>query len=208
MSAPSRIELFGPEDLDSPPPHLVPPDPAWREAADRIAGRLQASLGPRATRIDHIGSTAVPGTWSKATVDIQVSVPDVDDEGAYREAIVAAGWPLRLREPGHRLFRPLPPAPRAVHIHVCGSGSPWERDHLLFRDYLRAHPAAARAYEAVKRELAARPGIRRTEYTEAKTPFIRATLEDANRWAEETGWTVSRVTPWPEPRNPSPMRGG
>ena len=196
MSTSSPLEVFGPEDMDLPPPRVVPPDPAWLEEANRIAGRLREFLGARADRIDHIGSTAVRGLWSKPTVDIQVSVPDVEDEAAYRDAIEAAGWPLRLREPGHRLFRPFPPAPRSVHIHVCTSGGTWERDHLLFRDYLRAHPAVARAYEAMKRELAARPGIRRTEYTEAKAPFIRATLEEAHRWAEETGWTVSRVPQW------------
>jgi GrpB-like predicted nucleotidyltransferase (UPF0157 family) len=188
--AESAIELLGPEDPDVLAPVLVPPDPAWPEQAGEIVRRLRVVLGPAAVRVDHVGSTAVPGIWSKPTLDIQVSVPDVSDEAAYASAIAAAGWPLRLREPGHRLFRAWPPAPRLVHVHVCTAGSVWERDHLLFRDYLQAHDQVALAYEAMKRELAVRPGLLRTQYTEAKTSFISSTLGDAKRWADKTGWSV------------------
>lgn len=193
----SPVEVLGPVDPDARAPELVPPDTRWPGLGAEIARRIHAFLGPAAVRIDHVGSTAVPGLWSKQTVDIQVSVPDVDDEDAYAGVISRAGWPLRLREPGHRLFRALPPAERLVHVHVCTAGSAWERQHLLFRDYLRAHRPVALAYESMKRELASRPALTRMEYTEAKTPFIAAALEAANNWADLTLWAVARVVPWP-----------
>ena len=71
-------------------------------------------------------------------IDIQVSVVDVGDELSYLRRVESAGLVLRLRERGHRLLWPPAAKPREVHVHICGCGSTWERDHLLFRDYLRA----------------------------------------------------------------------
>jgi hypothetical protein len=84
-------------------------------------------------------------------------------------------------------------------VHVCGSRSAWERDHLLFRDYLRAHPAACESYTALKRKLIARWQYDRLAYGEAKTGFVLDTLTEANQWAALAGWLL-----WPnltEPRS-------
>jgi GrpB-like predicted nucleotidyltransferase (UPF0157 family) len=163
-------------------------DPGWPAAFERLRATLVDRLGSTARRIDHVGSTAVPGLAAKPIIDVQVSVPDVDDEPAFRAAIEALGWPLRAREPGHRYFRPPPGQPRAAHIHVCSAGSHWERVHLLFRDYLRAHPPRATAYGALKRELAERLRDRRLEYTDAKGRSVERTLALAEAWAQATGW--------------------
>ena len=74
-----------------------------------------------------------------------------------------------------------PPAARSgeVHVHVCGSGSTWERNHLLFRDYLRAHPAARDGYAALKRDLISRWRHDRNAYGAAKTGFVLDTLAAA-----------------------------
>jgi len=167
---------------------LVPYDPAWPTAFEEIRTRLALALGPSALRIDHVGSTAVPGLAAKPVIDIQISVSDVDDEAAYKEAIESRGLELRWIEPGHRYFRPPPDLPRLYHVHVCSSGSEWERAHLLFRDYLRAHPDATRAYEALKWQLAATYATDRIGYTDAKAPFIDETLAKAGAWADATGW--------------------
>jgi GrpB-like predicted nucleotidyltransferase (UPF0157 family) len=92
-----------------------------------------------------------------------------------------------VREPdlGHVYFRN---DPRTIQVHVCQAGSKWERDHLLFRDYLRAKPEAAREYEDVKRAAAHAHGSDRLAYTEAKGPFIERTLAAAARWAHDTSW--------------------
>jgi GrpB-like predicted nucleotidyltransferase (UPF0157 family) len=178
--------ILGAERAD--PIDVVDYDPAWPALFEEMRVRLAAALGPLAKRIDHVGSTAVPGLAAKPIVDIQVSVPDIDDEDAYRGPIESCGFALRYREPGHRYFRPPPGLPRSWQVHVCTVGSEWERNHLLFRDYLRAHPAAASRYAAVKREVAAQHRADRIAYTDAKGPLINEMLERAEAWAAETGW--------------------
>jgi GrpB-like predicted nucleotidyltransferase (UPF0157 family) len=163
-------------------------DPAWRGRFSVWRDRLTALLGPAATRIDHVGSTAVPGLAAKPVIDIQVSVSDVTDERSYLPLLESAGLILRLRETGHLFLWPPNAEPRDVHVHVCASGSSWERNHLLFRDYLRAHPAVAAGYAAVKQDLIARWHDDRKAYGEAKTGFVLDTLEAADRWAGTTNW--------------------
>ena len=179
-------------ELLFPPSHepveLADYDPAWPVAFEHLRRLLAAALGEAAIRVEHVGSTSVPGLAAKPIVDVQVSVADVDDEDSYRPAIEALGWPLHLREPGHRYFRPPTPQPRTVQVHVCSAGSEWEWRHLLFRDYLRAHPERAGAYEELKRKLVASHGHDRLLYTDEKGPFIDETVALAERWAEQSGW--------------------
>jgi GrpB-like predicted nucleotidyltransferase (UPF0157 family) len=113
----------------------------------------------------------------------------VDDEDAYVSAIEGLGVSLRFREPGHRYFRPAGDRPRTVQIHVCNAGGEWEREHLLFRDYLRADPEVRDAYQRLKHDLADRYRDDRLAYNEGKTGFILDMLEDARAWAQRTGWT-------------------
>lgn len=145
--------------------------------------RLAAALGPTAMRIEHVGSTAIPGLAAKPIIDIQFSVADLEDESRYLVAVESRGLQLRAREPGHRYFRPPADRPREVHLHACAAGSDWERDHLLFRDYLRAHPKVRDAYADLKRTLAQRYPDDRLAYTDAKSAFILDVLDEAARWA-------------------------
>lgn len=168
---------------------IVDYDPAWPALFEEIRARLAEALGDVALRIDHVGSTAVPGLSAKPVIDIQVSVPDVEAEDAYCEAIEELGFELRWTEPGHRYFRPPPGLPRLHQIHVCSYGSPWERVHVLFRDYLRAHPDVAARYVAMKRDVAAQHPGDRVAYNDAKAPFIDATIRDAEKWAATTAWS-------------------
>lgn len=167
---------------------VVAYDPAWPERFAEVAARLAGALGPAAARIDHVGSTAVPGLPAKPIVDVQISVPDVEDEQAYVPSIESQGFELRWIEPGHRYLRPPPELPRLWQIHVCQVGSEWERVHLLFRDYLRAHPTAASDYAALKRRLARAHRRDPIAYNDAKSPFIEDTLLFANAWAASSGW--------------------
>jgi GrpB-like predicted nucleotidyltransferase (UPF0157 family) len=139
-------------------------------------------------RIDHIGSTAVDGIPAKPVIDIQISVPDLQAEDEYRPIIEGLGWPMLAREADHLFFRPADGHPRIAHLHVCESGSAWERAHLLFRDYLRAHPDRAQDYAALKRRLAATVGHDRPVYSRSKDPFIAETLAEAEEWASAVGW--------------------
>ena len=181
-----QVEMVG--EPTGEPAVIVDADPRWPARFAEVASRLRGSMGSVAKRIDHVGSTAVAGLPAKPVIDVQVSVEDVEDEDAYRERIESVGFPLRSREPGHRYFRTPKDARQRIQVHVCSLGSLWERDHLLFRDYLRAHSAVADQYGRVKRELAARYSTDRIAYSDAKSPFIRAVVRRAETWAAETGW--------------------
>jgi GrpB-like predicted nucleotidyltransferase (UPF0157 family) len=180
------IELLGGGRRD--PIEVVPYDPEWVRRFAAWRDRLTVALGPAATRIDHIGSTSVPGLAAKPVIDVQVSVHDLHAEASYVPAIEALEVPLRARDPDHRYFRPPPGRPRDVQIHVCRSGSTWERDHLLFRDYLRADADLRGAYGGLKLELAERFHDDRLAYNESKTVFILDALSAAEVWAAATGW--------------------
>ncbi len=114
----------------------------------------------------------------------------MEDEVSYVPAIERLGVAFRSRDAGHRYFRPAGDLPRDVQIHVCAAGSEWEREHLLFRDFLRANPAARDEYARLKLELARQYRDDRLAYSEAKTGFVLDALVDARRWAEQTGWAL------------------
>jgi GrpB-like predicted nucleotidyltransferase (UPF0157 family) len=143
-------------------------DPAWPERFADERERIIAALGDRALRIEHIGSTSVPGLAAKPIVDILVEVASLDEVD-----LEPAGYALRVREEGHRMFR----TPQLdVHVHVRPSGSPNIASDLAFRDRLRASREDRAAYEALKRELALRDWPDMNHYAEAKAPLIREIL--------------------------------
>ena len=184
------MELLG--GREQRPIVLVTYDEAWPARFARERARIAAALGGRADRIDHIGSTSVPGLLAKPIIDIQVSVVDADDESSYLGALEDAGYVLRVREPGHRMLRT--PA-LDVHVHICPSGGEWERHHLLFRDWLRAEPADAGRYAEVKRALAARDWPDMNQYADAKTDIVSDISARAEAWAESTGWSPLTTVP-------------
>jgi GrpB-like predicted nucleotidyltransferase (UPF0157 family) len=175
------------------PVEVVPYSDEWADSFQVWRKRLSEVLGEAAVRIEHVGSTAVAGLEAKPIIDIQVSVVDVEDEDACVPAIEALGVSLRFREPGHRYFRPGGDRPRSVQIHVCDAGGEWEREHLLFRDYLRADQEAREAYARLKRDLADHYRDDRLAYNEGKTAFILDVLSEAEAWATETGWALPAV---------------
>ena len=199
MEARDPLEIW---DGEPEPFELVDYDPAWPGQFEEWHRRLAAALGASAVRIEHIGSTAVADLEAKPTLDVQLSVVALDDESAYVDQVASAGLRLRSRDAGHRYFRPPAGQVRAAHVHVCEAGSTWEREHLLFRDYLRSHPQACREYTAVKREAAARWREDRIAYTDAKTDVILRLLASAEAWVGETGWEL------PAPRAKNDVRAG
>jgi GrpB-like predicted nucleotidyltransferase (UPF0157 family) len=160
---------------------VVAYDPCWPERFESELRRLRQALGRRAGRIEHIGSTAVPGLAAKPIIDVLVEMDDLEDDAGYGSALEAAGYVLRVREAGHRMFRT--PA-RDVHVHIWPSGSEDVRRHLMFRDWLRSHPEDRQLYERTKRELAGRPWRDMNYYADAKTPVIDEILGRARRPAD------------------------
>jgi len=156
---------------------IVEYDPAWpaRFAQERL--RI-AVLGSVAKRIEHIGSTAVPGLAAKPIIDILVTVDDVEDEACYVPRLQACGYVLRVREPDHRMLR-TPARDVHVHVHVWRCGGDDERRQLLFRDWLRGNAPDRDLYEQTKRELARRSWADTNYYADAKSAVIVAILERA-----------------------------
>ncbi len=176
------MELIG--GPEKRPIEIVEYRPEWPERFARERDRLAFALGPTAVRIDHIGSTAVPGLAAKPVIDIDVSVADVEDEASYLATLERAGYVLRVREPGHRMLRT---RERDVHVHVCDAGSDWERRHLCFRDRLRQSEADRSLYEAAKRRLASREWADTNDYADAKSGVIEEILARASHGATSAG---------------------
>lgn len=154
-------------------------DPTWPDRYMVWRDVLASALGATALRIDHVGSTAVPGLAAKPIIDVQVSVADLADEDNYVPALESIGLQLRSRDDLHRYFRPFPDRPREVHVHVCTVGSAWETEHLLFRDYLRAHPDARDEYARAKRDAVVQWADDGWAYTDAKTEVVLEILSRA-----------------------------
>lgn len=178
MSAESGTFLGEPK---GDPVEIVPYDPTWPQRFEQEKTRLSRALGENALRIDHVGSTAVPGLDAKPVIDAQISVASLDDESSYLPQLRSLGLSLRYRGEDRRFFRPPEYEPRTLHVHVCESGSRPEREHLLFAAYLRAHPSRRDAYAALKRDLARRFRDQREDYLASKAPFIQQTLILAER---------------------------
>ena len=153
---------------------IVEHDPAWADRFQEEAARLRASLADQVLRIDHVGSTAVPGLAAKPTIDIQVSLPSLEPRDAYVPALRALGYRTQGDpcEPDHEYASRDGDGDHSFHVHLCPAGSAWERRHLAFRDWLRTHPADADAYGELKRSLAVEHPNDVYTYTDAKTAFI------------------------------------
>ena len=184
------FELIANSGRGPDPIVLVPYDPKWPHRFQIWREKLLLALPVPPRRVDHIGSTAVPGLVAKDSVDIQVSVEDIHNEGAYVPAIESLGVQLRSRDDLHRYFRPFAGLARDVHIHVCDTGSEWERQHLLFVSYLRHDATARERYLEAKLAALARWADDRAGYTEAKDAVIRDIQETAEDWARITKWTA------------------
>lgn len=164
---------------------IVPYDPAWPDAFAAERDRIKVVLGDLALRIDHNGSTAVPGLAAKPVIDIQVSVRQLQPIEEYAGRLRQLGY-VHVPHPDDS-FCPFfhRPAvwPHTHHVHLVRSGDAEERRTLAFRDYLRQHPEMARAYEELKRELAAAYGGATFESRQAiadgKTEFITRITERA-----------------------------
>lgn len=168
---------------------IVPYDPPWPVRFAELARTLRRALGDVALRIDHIGSTAVVGLAAKPVIDIQVSVAALEPTAPFRDPLQRLGFVYRAQntERTKRYFREPPGEPR-THIHVRRAGSFSEQFPLLFRDYLRTHPADKIAYVALKRRLAAEFRHDGAAYTDAKVDFFWEVIRRADDWAQRVGW--------------------
>jgi GrpB-like predicted nucleotidyltransferase (UPF0157 family) len=157
---------------------LHPPQTGWREkfAAEVAVIRPLFAAGALLD-FQHIGSTAIAGIAAKPIIDMMALVSDLSHGRALVGPLAGRGYAFWADNPrSDRLFfvRGLPPAPqRSHHLHITADPQEMER-HTLFRDHLNANPAERAAYEALKRDLAARFSDDREAYSQAKTQWVRA----------------------------------
>jgi GrpB-like predicted nucleotidyltransferase (UPF0157 family) len=167
-----------PTRLDGPV-RLAEYDPRWPLLFAREAQRIRAALGLRAIRVEHVGSTAVPGLVAKPIIDIILVVTNSSDEASYAPALEGAGYVLRIREPGwheHRLFKG---PDTVVNLHVFSFGSSEIERTVALRDRLRSDPADRELYARTKRELASRTWRYVQNYADAKSEVIGEILSRA-----------------------------
>lgn len=187
-----------PRDVD-----VVDYDPDWPRRADALIGLIASNLGEAVRRVEHIGSTAIPGMAAKNVLDVQVSVDDLDRAAeAFDAPLRSLGFERRPYEHDHvpagcrdaperwvkRYWSRQGSPDGDVNLHVRRAGSPNERLALLFRDWFCAHPSAVPAYSAFKRALAdAVPdgGV----YSDVKDPVVDLVVTIAETWAHHTSWS-------------------
>lgn len=165
--------------MTSPAVRLVPYDSTWPLEFAAEAERIERACDGLPIRLEHIGSTSVPGLAAKPVIDILAGRPGNVSADAYIAAFRHLGYEHKgaFGIPGRNYFRR--GTPRTHHVHLVRWSSKLWRDHLLFRDYLRAHPDAAREYETIKRQLAAVYLHDKESYTISKGPFVRSIVRRA-----------------------------
>ena len=190
---------------------LVAPDPTWGEQSGRILARLRTTCGHRAVRVDHIGSTAVPGMDAKDIIDVQVTVsaPEVAEELA--DDLLAAGYPRvesvvadeakpdarstvaafdHVNDPSvwHKRFHASADPGRPTHVHIRVDGRPTQQFALLFVDWLAANPGMQSDYLALKRRADTAAGGEAAHYIAAKEPWFLDAYRRAWAWADAVSW--------------------
>ena len=179
---------------------ILPYTSRWPEEFNQIKEQLAAALGPLALRIDHIGSTSVPGLGAKDIIDVQVTVAALTEE--VKQALLTAEFQQFSEAARDHVPEGADPAPekwqkflfiqpagqRRANIHVRVAGNPNQCYPLLFRDYLRAHPKSVQTVEIIKRELAKHHGHDVETYYDIKDPVYDLIWDAAQTWAKYTGW--------------------
>lgn len=174
------------DDRFDPAVGIVEYDPAWPAVADAELRRIEEALGEVAVRVEHIGSTSVPGLAAKPIVDLQLSVDALWPRARYVEPLERLGYLFAPvpESPDHHFFAKPPERPRTHHLHVCQAGSAHELRHVAVRDFLRAHAEEAASYAALKREVAARHPQDRLAYIEGKDEYVTALEARAMAWGQ------------------------
>lgn len=191
----SDEEILGHFVGEKPQPYAVKVvvddyNPDWPLWYEEEADRIRTALGPAVVRLDHAGSTSVPGLPAKPIIDVILAVPDTSVEDAYLPALADAGFPLRIREPewhqhrccynrigsGHK---------RNVNLHIYTAGCAEYDRCLVFRDWLRSHPQDLALYRDTKLELSKKDWKFVQNYADAKTPVIHEIMTRAGEPARE-----------------------
>jgi GrpB-like predicted nucleotidyltransferase (UPF0157 family) len=172
----------------SGPIRIVDYDPEWPNRFECEADKIRSALGDRGLRIEHTGSTSVPGLPAKPIVDILLVVANSSRETEYAPALEQAGYHLHIREPGwheHRMFRSLE---RDVNLHVFSTGSVEIERILAFRDRLRTNQSDRELYARAKLALAGQDWKYTQNYADAKSAVIEEIISRAGTSTARTDY--------------------
>jgi GrpB-like predicted nucleotidyltransferase (UPF0157 family) len=174
----AEVTIGGPRPLLAPI-EIRDYDSDWPRLYEQEEERIRSVLGAKVIRIEHVGSTSVPGLPAKPLIDIVLEVADSADEAAYVPAMESAGYVLRIREPDWFEHRVLKGPDTDVNVHVFTAGCEEVDRMLRFRDWLRGHAADRELYAERKRELAVRDWKYTQQYADAKTAVVQEIMARA-----------------------------
>ena len=158
---------------------LAPYSEEWPRRYADLAAKIRAALGVKILRLEHVGSTSVPGLAAKPLIDIILVVADPTDEASYVPPLEAIGYHLRIREPEWHQHRMLKYPSPEVNLHVFGPDCVEVARMLAMRDWLRRNADDRALYERTKRELAARDWTYVQQYADAKSAVVEDILSRA-----------------------------
>ena len=172
-------------DRFDPAVRIVDYDSVWPVLAEQELRRIKDAVGDMAVRLEHVGSTAVPGLAAKPIVDLQLSVDTIEPQERYVVPLVRLGYLFAPapESPDCHFFGKPPERPRTHHLHVCETGSEHEFRHLAVRDFLLSQPDEAARCAALKREVVARHPQDRLAYIDGKDEYVTALERRAVTWA-------------------------
>jgi GrpB-like predicted nucleotidyltransferase (UPF0157 family) len=175
---------------------IVEYDPRRAIQAQDELGGLTEALARLAVRVEHVGSTAVPGRAAKPILDLQVSVAAIEPRARYVEPLERLGYLFvpDPESPDFHFFAKPAKRPRTHHVHVCEAESDHELRHLAFRDFLRAHPGEAAKYAALKRGVAMRHPQDRLAYIggKGKSPRLYRRQGEVHEGPRSTSHAMGR----------------
>ena len=186
----------------SPPVVVVPYRPEWPAEFRRRAAAMRAAVGESVLRIDHIGSTSVPGLAAKDIIDVQVTVQNLGDNEPWVARFKTAGYQARPDIQSDHLppwfhgnpsqwekrYLREPAAEQRTHIHVRAARRENQRFALLFRDFLRSNSRFVPLYAQVKIRLSELFPESIDNYLYIKDPVVDIIVAAAENWAEQTKW--------------------
>ncbi len=166
------------------PIEILPYDPGWPLQYEEARREILSAIGEFVLRIEHIGSTAVPGLAAKPVIDILAGVHSLQHAPAFLPPLSSLGYTYVPEHedifPERRYLHRIAGGAHTHHLHIVEAQSEFFRVQLLFRDYLRSHPEEAQRYAELKYHLARQYRLDREAYTEAKTAFIKNILQKAD----------------------------
>lgn len=161
-------------------------DPDWISEFDSIKELLSRVFGGKALRIEHVGSTSIKGMVAKPIIDVLVIVEKLESFENEKKSMIDTGYEWRYHtDPDGLVFYKLgPDGEKLENIHICEESSPWVRQFIAIRDYLRAHPEKAKEYSELKQKNIELYPNDYPAYRDAKAPFLERLKQEAYSWEE------------------------